>query len=772
MSDFQVLARNRHLLQEFCRYHVPSLLSFQSGPSFRLDPTEKLADAELHHLTSTCTCIESILDCPDQLIPDGSSPDKKMIATEFATRAINRNPESWMSEGSAAIYCRCRALSLVIRYLAGYDSRLGGHLATILTQLHEPDRFAIGETDPGGKKDSWYPPNAFHTYWFLNVYKELSQRFGSEAKQLDSELSIEDRVKAMLLWARAEVGYQIALHAAKSSSRDSDQLAWSLAIIMKFGPDFRSRLSEQDVLREGFNALFSTQTDAGTWIPSKPLFHYPKVGNAYCYVYETFSVLLKIALTQEQGGEFLQTILRPFAPNLIRLWEYARSTKIELAEGKRLIAWSSGHRTNHPSAESWATASVFSFGQALRRLLGIWTRNAALAGLNQQGSLRSAEKAYQAIIEFGDTWPTGAPQAQTVAEQLITLFVNPALKIGSSKQDDPDNQPIQERQARSAILFGPPGTSKTTLARAISECLDWQYVELHASHFVAEGLPAVQRTADGLFQRLMELDHSVVLFDEIDELVRERAMEPDAFGRFLTTSMLPKLAELWKQRKVIYFIATNHIEYFDRAVTRAQRFDALLFVTPPSFARKQARLEKLLRDARPTANVVRIAIGEAEITEVLRKMDCGDHENDGKALGNRPLDDGEALAKFIMLRWDQLDELAYRINALTDERVPELVIDRSLLIQALKAVSDPNLTNRRTYGEFKKGTRYLGRDFSKDLVWEVEGLEPNGVYSPPLAIGNGRVWLTCVDAPVSVSADGYNFETVSCGRVRAIVRTR
>ena len=105
----------------------------------------------------------------------------------------------------------------------------------------------------------------------------------------------------------------------------------------------------------------------------------------------------------------------------------------------------------------------------------------------------------------------------------------------------------------------------------------------------------MQRTADLIFRKLMEMDHTVVLFDEINELVRERDVEPDAFGRFLTTSMLPKLAELWEARKIMYFVATNHIEYFDRAVTRSQRFDAIIFMSPPSFAAKKRELLTTLR---------------------------------------------------------------------------------------------------------------------------------------------------------------------------------
>src|SRR5262249_18388480 len=155
-------------------------------------------------------------------------------------------------------------------------------------------------------------------------------------------------------------------------------------------------------------------------------------------------------------------------------------------------------------------------------------------------------------------------------------------------------------------------------------------------------------TADEIFERLMELDHTVILFDEIDELVRERDVEPDAFGRFLTTSMLPKLAELWEQRKVIYFIATNHIEYFDRAVTRAQRFDALIFVTPPSFKKKIDELYRLIKKERAGIRIRR-SVRETHINAALNALQCSSQYSPSAALA-----DNHLLAKFIMLRWDQL----------------------------------------------------------------------------------------------------------------------
>ncbi len=713
-SEFGELARNRQLLQSFCRAHVESILTFKSGHSFKLNPLEDDLGKGLHHLTSTSTCIESLLDCPDELLPQESFD--KNLATQFAQLAIKRKSEEWKSEGSARIYCRCRALPFVIRHLTKYDSRLKDHIETILKQLGRADRFAIGEADPTAKSDrDWYPPNAFHTYWFLSILKELELKFTSQFNRLNTSLSFERLRKQMLLWARAVAGRQISLHVVDSSTLDSDQLAWSLAILTRFGSDFQSNLADQDFLREGFNVLFGHQTPAGTWQHGQPLFHYEKAGNAYCYVYETFTVLLKTVLERETEGEFLRATLEPFLPNLMKLWEYAVTTQIPLladnkgSKGKK-IGWSSGHRIDHLYAESWATASVFSYAQALRRLLGVWTREAAGKSLRQVVTLVSESAALEGIRKRGDTWPAKA-SSEKVADQLISQFVNPALKPTYQPRLEPDFKPIREKQSRSAILFGPPGTSKTYLARAVARAIGWHYVELHASDFVAEGLPAVQRTADEIFQRLMQLDHSVILFDEIDELVRERDVEPDAFGRFLTTSMLPKLAELWNQRKVIYFIATNHIEYFDRAVTRAQRFDALIFVTPPSYQKKMDELKHLLTQKLPRRASIKISVKEPEITETLLGVE---HSTNFSA--DALLSDYHMLAKFIMLRWDQLEELSDRIISLSVAKPRSLDLSNKLLSAALSQIADPSLQILRTYAAYLNSAKYAMRDFGKERI--------------------------------------------------------
>ena len=90
-----------------------------------------------------------------------------------------------------------------------------------------------------------------------------------------------------------------------------------------------------------------------------------------------------------------------------------------------------------------------------------------------------------------------------------------------------------------------------------------------------------------LFRMLSYAERVVVFFDEIDELVRDRSTSSaEAVSRFLTTSMLPKIVKLRDSRRMVFMVATNHIEVFDPAIARPGRFDLVLPVMPPTTEEK------------------------------------------------------------------------------------------------------------------------------------------------------------------------------------------
>jgi SpoVK/Ycf46/Vps4 family AAA+-type ATPase len=145
----------------------------------------------------------------------------------------------------------------------------------------------------------------------------------------------------------------------------------------------------------------------------------------------------------------------------------------------------------------------------------------------------------------------------------------------------------------------------------------------------------------------MLLDRCVVLFDEIDELIQDRTSEEsDPFGRFLTTSMLPKIAKLWKQRRVVFFVATNHVSRADPAITRTSRFDARIFVAPPGLAVKRRELSNVLGSEAPV-------VDDSTVALALSK-----DEKDRKGLSQNDL----ALGVLPLLRYDQVPELIRRLR--------------------------------------------------------------------------------------------------------------
>jgi hypothetical protein len=734
LITFEYLAHHRKLLQEFCTLHAASLIRFyyQNWGVFALHVNED--PGRFRHITSTATCFSSLQLCPetDEVI---GILDFRKEGAAFAQKAIEQDVlDKWRSDGRAEVYCTCRGLPFVLSKLCEWHDNIGQHLNRVAFQLREQStRFAIGEAAPPRKDqnreaeiEGWYEPNAYHTYWTLEILRELGEKqFNKGTASSEDFTFLRDRIPLFKLWARQQLGLQVALHFGKSSKLDSDQLAWSLAILTREPSEYQSNLAIQDIVRQSLKCLFSTQEPVGTWRHYAPLFHYPNAGNAYCYVFETFAVLLEQALKPEAG--FLRTVLREHAASLIALWQYADSTKAKLPNAQGVVAeksygWTSGHRIR-PDIESWATASVFAYAQMLRRLIGIWTCEEALAGLNHKRSTRSPEKAIETLDKRSRTWTR-----PDLPDTLASMFINPLYADKPEPAIDPDRFLISDKSARSVILFGPPGTGKTTLVSGVADAIGWKYIELHPSHFVSAGLPNVQQTADGIFGRLMEVDHAVILFDEIDELVREREREPDQFGRFLTTSMLPRLAELWKARKVIYFVATNHIEFFDRAITRSERFDAVVFLSPPTFDVKKDEILRILKEDLTITAKFDPALDQRAIEKKLPRAACkrmkAKSEDVRKAKSEDPIQPKDVLCKFALVRFDELNEIALRVADLIEE---DGLITAAVLEQGLLQMRDGKVRGLGEYCRFISDPgNYERFDASRMGLWrvlEAEGLD-------------------------------------------------
>jgi len=132
----------------------------------------------------------------------------------------------------------------------------------------------------------------------------------------------------------------------------------------------------------------------------------------------------------------------------------------------------------------------------------------------------------------------------------------------------------------SVILFGPPGTSKTSIARAIAHSIGVPFIGLGPHDFALRGLENVIARASEVFGWMRVMRKCVVFLDEIDELVVERVKEEEKIGRLITGSLLPWFQGLHDSGRLVLIVATNHIDRFDAAIRRPGRFDLVLPVGP------------------------------------------------------------------------------------------------------------------------------------------------------------------------------------------------
>jgi hypothetical protein len=134
---------------------------------------------------------------------------------------------------------------------------------------------------------------------------------------------------------------------------------------------------------------------------------------------------------------------------------------------------------------------------------------------------------------------------------------------------------------KAIVLFGPPGTGKTTFAKGIASRLGWPFVELEPAEFGAEGAERQAKLLADSFQRVLELPAAVVFVDEVEDLAsirrEERRVNPSITNEFL--KQIPRMREAPHH---LLACATNSVGMLDTAFLRPGRFDYVLPVGPPN----------------------------------------------------------------------------------------------------------------------------------------------------------------------------------------------
>lgn len=154
------------------------------------------------------------------------------------------------------------------------------------------------------------------------------------------------------------------------------------------------------------------------------------------------------------------------------------------------------------------------------------------------------------------------------------------------------------------LLFGPKGTGKTTLAKAVASEIDAAFFHLKPSKLVRGEVGASERLVEDLFAALKRQPKAVLFFDEAEELTESRSASRSTIMKRLITQFLQEWDGLDSQttnHALLVIGATNLPWQVDSAFIRPGRFDFLIHVGLPDLVSRRRLLSALL-SGRPVAD--------------------------------------------------------------------------------------------------------------------------------------------------------------------------
>ena len=133
---------------------------------------------------------------------------------------------------------------------------------------------------------------------------------------------------------------------------------------------------------------------------------------------------------------------------------------------------------------------------------------------------------------------------------------------------------------KAVILFGPPGTGKTSFAKAVAGRLGWPFVELFPSRLAAPDV-AIATALRETFVGLAELEAAVVFIDEVEDVAGSRSGIVSDPAHAVTNELLKLIPAFRQHDERLLICATNSVRSLDPAFLRHGRFDYIIPIGPP-----------------------------------------------------------------------------------------------------------------------------------------------------------------------------------------------
>jgi transitional endoplasmic reticulum ATPase len=149
---------------------------------------------------------------------------------------------------------------------------------------------------------------------------------------------------------------------------------------------------------------------------------------------------------------------------------------------------------------------------------------------------------------------------------------------------------LGHRMPRGILLYGPSGTGKTLLAKAVATESEANFISVKGPELLSKWVGESERGIREMFRRARQASPCIIFFDEIDSIAPIRGMGEGAVTEKVVSQLLTELDGITSLQGVVVIAATNRADMIDGALIRPGRFDKMVLVPMPE---KEGRIKIL-----------------------------------------------------------------------------------------------------------------------------------------------------------------------------------
>ncbi|CAK9299009.1 unnamed protein product [Gordionus sp. m RMFG-2023] len=138
------------------------------------------------------------------------------------------------------------------------------------------------------------------------------------------------------------------------------------------------------------------------------------------------------------------------------------------------------------------------------------------------------------------------------------------------------------------LLHGPPGCSKTMIAKALATQSGLNFFSVKGPELFSKYVGDSEKMLRKIFSKAKTVSPSIIFFDEIDAIAVERSNDKNSHvGDRVLTQLLTEMDGIEKMENVFVLAATNRIDKIDKALLRPGRLGKIIYVPLPDLSSRK-----------------------------------------------------------------------------------------------------------------------------------------------------------------------------------------